>query len=147
MKPTICALLASIVVVAPILAFADEGVESLSSRYTVVESATRIRNALEMAGMRVSTIIDPTRDPALDVHDREPSQLLMVGDPKTRVQLMRANPLLALDLPTKILVWEDANEVKASFDDPDFLRMRYSLSTKEMEYFWRIENAVEHALE
>jgi uncharacterized protein (DUF302 family) len=60
---------------------------------------------------------------------------------------MRANPLLALDLPTKILVWEDANEVKASFDDPDFLRMRYSLSTKEMEYFWRIESAIEHALE
>ena len=147
MKPTICALLASLVLVAPILAFAEEGVESLSSRYTVVESATHIRSALEIAGMRVSIIIDPTRDPALDVHDREPSQLLMVGDPKIREQLMRANPLLALDLPTKILVWQDDNEVKASYDDPDFLRMRYSLSAKEMEYFWRIESAIEHALE
>ena len=146
MKPTICALLASVVVVAPILAFADEGVESLSSRYTEVESATRIRNALEIAGMRVSTILDPTRDPALGVHDREPSQLLelAIQDPRTT---HAANPLLALDWPTKILVWEDANEVKASFDDPDFLRMRYSLSTNEMEYFWRIESAIEHALE
>jgi|WetSurMetagenome_2_1015567.scaffolds.fasta_scaffold104571_2 uncharacterized protein (DUF302 family) len=147
MKPTTCALLASLVLVAPILAFADEGVESLSSRYTVLESATRIRDALEIAGMRVSTIVDPTRDPAFGVHDRDPSQLLIVGDPKARVQLMRANPLLALDLPTKILVWKDANEVKASFDDPDFLRMRYSLTNIEMEYFWRIESAIEHALE
>jgi hypothetical protein len=44
-------------------------------------------------------------------------------------------------------VWEEANEVKASFHDPDSLRMRYSLTAQEMEYFWRIESAIEHALE
>jgi uncharacterized protein (DUF302 family) len=141
------ALLALLTLCAPAFAQADGGVLSLVSKHSLPETVARLRHVLEGAGMHVSAIIDHTLDADHASVDREPNELLVFGDPKSRARLMSANPLLALDLPMKVLVWDDEGTVKASFNDPDFLKVRHALEREEMKYFERVETLIEHALE
>ncbi len=46
-KPTLCALLAALVLAAPTAAVAEEGIASLASRFPVPETVARVRIALE----------------------------------------------------------------------------------------------------
>jgi uncharacterized protein (DUF302 family) len=141
------ALLGAALLIAPAMAQADGGVLSLVSKHSVPETVARLRQALEGAGMRVSAIIDHTTSAEHASEDREPNEILVLGDPKARTRLMSANPLLALDLPMKVLVWDDEGTVKASFNDPDFLKVRHALEQDEMRYFQRVESLIEHAIE
>jgi uncharacterized protein (DUF302 family) len=57
-----------------------------------------------------------------------PTRLLIFGSPKAGTPLMLAAPSIAIDLPLKILVWEDgAGKVWISYNSPDYLRERHGL--------------------
>lgn len=57
-----------------------------------------------------------------------PTKLLVFGSPKAGTPLMLAAPSIAIDLPLKILVWEDAQgKVWVSYNSSDYLRERHSL--------------------
>ncbi len=57
-----------------------------------------------------------------------PTKLLIFGSPKAGTPLMQAAPSLAIDLPLKILVWEDAqNKVWVSYNSPAYLQQRHNL--------------------
>lgn len=55
-----------------------------------------------------------------------PTKLLIFGSPKAGTPLMLAAPSIALDLPLKILVWEDEQtKVRISYNSPAYLRERH----------------------
>ncbi len=55
-----------------------------------------------------------------------PTKLLIVGSPKAGTPLMLAAPSSAIDLPLKILVWEDAQgKVWLSYNSPEYLQKRH----------------------
>jgi len=57
-----------------------------------------------------------------------PTKLLIFGNPKAGTPLMLASPSIAIDLPLKILVSEDANgKVWLSYNSPDYLKQRHNL--------------------
>ena len=57
-----------------------------------------------------------------------PTRLLIFGSPKAGTPLMLAAPSIAIDLPLKILVWEDEQgKVWASYNSPDYLKQRHGL--------------------
>jgi len=57
-----------------------------------------------------------------------PTKLLIFGSPKAGTPLMLAAPSIAIDLPLKILVWEDAQgRVWVSYNSPDYLMERHGL--------------------
>jgi uncharacterized protein (DUF302 family) len=57
-----------------------------------------------------------------------PTKLLIFGNPKGGTPLMLAAPGVALDLPLKILVAEDAQgKVSLSYNSPEYLKERYGL--------------------
>jgi uncharacterized protein (DUF302 family) len=57
-----------------------------------------------------------------------PTKLLIFGSPKAGTPLMIASPGIAIDLPLKILVWEDAeHKVWVSYNSPDYLQKRHEL--------------------
>ena len=57
-----------------------------------------------------------------------PTHVLIFGSPRAGTPLMVARPLLALDLPLKVLVWENAEgRASVSFNTPDYLAQRYDL--------------------
>jgi uncharacterized protein (DUF302 family) len=58
----------------------------------------------------------------------QPAHVLIFGHAKAGTPLMVASPLLALDLPLKVLVWEDAEKkVWVSYNTPEYLIQRHSL--------------------
>jgi uncharacterized protein (DUF302 family) len=57
-----------------------------------------------------------------------PTELLIFGGPKAGTPLMLAAPSNAIDLPLKILVWEDATgKVWLSYNSPEYLQQRHDL--------------------
>jgi uncharacterized protein (DUF302 family) len=57
-----------------------------------------------------------------------PTKLLIFGNPKAGTPLMLASPSIAIDLPLKILIWQDAHgKVWLSYNSPEFLIKRHGL--------------------
>jgi uncharacterized protein (DUF302 family) len=57
-----------------------------------------------------------------------PTKLLIFGNPKAGTPLMQASPSSAIDLPLKILIWEDTEgKVWVSYNSPAYLRDRHGL--------------------
>ena len=57
-----------------------------------------------------------------------PTKLLIFGSPKAGTPLMQASPSIAIDLPLKILIWEDAQgKVWVSYNSPAYLQERHGL--------------------
>ena len=104
------------------------GIISLESRYSVEESVTRISAALQAKGITVFAVIDQSREAEKVGLALRSTQLVIFGDPKTGTPLMNASPSLAIDLPLKALIWEDAGgKVQVSYNSPKYLQRRHAL--------------------
>ena len=69
-----------------------------------------------------------------------PTKLLIFGNPKAGTPLMLASPSSAIDLPLKILVWEDAQgKTWLSYNSPEYLRERHGLPQELMQNIAIIE--------
>ena len=63
-----------------------------------------------------------------------PTKLLIFGNPKAGTPLMLASPSSAIDLPLKILVWEDAQgKVWLSYNSPEYLQERYGFPQEMLQ--------------
>ena len=105
------------------------GIISIPSRYSVAESAARIAAALQAKGITVFAVIDQSEEAEKVGLTLRPTQLIIFGDPKTGTPLMNASPSLAIDLPQKALIWEDAGgKVQVSYNSPRYLQRRHALA-------------------
>lgn len=104
------------------------GLVTIASRFSVDETVSRLRQTLESKGVKVFAVIDHSGE-AEEVGLRmPPTKLIIFGNPKAGTPLMLAAPTIAIDLPLKILIWEDAGgKVWASYNSPEFLRDRHNL--------------------
>ena len=60
--------------------------------------------------------------------EMRPTKLLIFGSPKAGTPLMQAAPTLAIDLPLKALVWQEANgRVRLTYNDPAYLQRRHAV--------------------
>jgi uncharacterized protein (DUF302 family) len=73
--------------------------------------------------------------------------MLIFGNPKAGTPLMVASPSVAIDLPLKALVWEDADgKIWVSYNKPDYLKMRHGLSDKLLQNISGIGALIEKAI-
>jgi len=72
-----------------------------------------------------------------------PTTVLIFGNPRLGTPLMQASRSVAIDLPQKMLVWEDEGEVMVSYNDPQYLAARHGIEGKE-EILETISNALEN---
>ena len=84
-------------------------------------------------GNKIFARIDQAAEAAAVGLELRPTILLLFGNPKAGTPLMQQYPNLALDLPLKVLIWEEAGKVHVSFTGPDELRERYNLSVTPFE--------------
>jgi len=105
------------------------GIISIPSRHSVAETAARIGAALQANGITVFAVIDQSEEAEKVGLTLRPTQLIIFGDPKTGTPLMNASPSLAIDLPLKALIWEDAGgKVQVSYNSPKYLQRRHALT-------------------
>jgi uncharacterized protein (DUF302 family) len=111
---------------------ADNGIVDLLSHHSVDQTVERLKGILQAKGVMLFAIIDHSGEAEKAGMQMPPTKLLIFGNPKSGTPLMLAAPGSALDLPLKILVWEDAREDKArkvwiSYNSPAYLEKRHGL--------------------
>ena len=113
----------------PANAYTPEGVVSIASACRVADTVIRIEQALTAAGMTLFAVIDHSGEAARVGLNMQETRLLIFGNPQGGTPLMVASPLLALDLPLKALVWEDASGATwLSYNDPAWLAQRHGVA-------------------
>lgn len=106
----------------------ENGIVTVPSRHSVEETVERLRGILAAKGVTLFALVDHSGEAAKAGMTMPPTKLLIFGSPKAGTPLMLARPSVALDLPLKILVAEDAaGKVGISYNAPEYLRARHSL--------------------
>jgi uncharacterized protein (DUF302 family) len=107
---------------------ASNGIVTLKSHHSVDETVGKIEAFLESKGIRLFALIDHSGEAEKAGMKMPPTKVVIFGSPKAGTPLMLASPGVALDLPLKILVAEDANgSVWISYNSPQWLAARHSL--------------------
>ncbi len=105
------------------------GVVSMASPYPVDDTTERVLRVIERAGMTIFARIDQQGAAHGVGLKMRPMMLVLFGNPKGGTPLMQAYPTLAIDLPLKALVWEDADgRVWVTTNSPEYLQRRHGLT-------------------
>jgi uncharacterized protein (DUF302 family) len=108
------------------------GIVDLASHHSVEETVERLKGILEAKGVTLFALVDHSGEAEKVGMTMPPTKLLIFGSPKAGTPLMLAAPSIALDLPLKILVWEDAQgKVWVSYNATTYLGERHNVP-KEM---------------
>jgi uncharacterized protein (DUF302 family) len=106
----------------------DNGLIHLASSYSVAETAKRLEASLLAHGLSLFCRIDHSGEAEKVGLHMPPTQLLIFGSPKGGTPLMLASPTLAIDLPLKALIWQDAGgKVWLSYNSPEYLQQRHNI--------------------
>lgn len=124
---------------------ADSEVTTMVSSYTIAQTIERLKASIEANGLDVLAIVKHGGGGGPGRSEAQHHETLFIGLPRVRA-LLSTTPLLTLDLPTKVLVWEDGEFVKVSFKEAECLRQRYDLTPESVRYFAQVEESVERAL-
>ena len=104
------------------------GIIHKPSNHSVEETVEKVKDILQSKGVPLFALVDHSGEAEKVRMKMRPTKLLICGSPKAGTPLMLAAPSIAIDLPLKILVWEDAQRnVWASYNSPDYLKERHGL--------------------
>lgn len=107
---------------------ADRGIIDKPSRHSVEETVDRLKNVLRAKGVTLFALVDHSGEAARVGMEMRPTKLAIFGSPRAGTPLMLAAPSVAIDLPLKILVWEDAQaKVWVSYNSPAYLEARHGI--------------------
>ncbi|HUD63216.1 MAG TPA: DUF302 domain-containing protein [Candidatus Sulfotelmatobacter sp.] len=104
------------------------GLVLVRSRHSVDETVQRLQAALIGKGMQVFAVIDHSGEAEKVGLKMRPTKLLIFGSPKGGTPLMVAAPSLAIDLPMKALVAEDAEgKIWVTYNSPEYFEERHGV--------------------
>ena len=106
----------------------QNGLVHIASPRSVPETLRRLRTIVESKGLTVFATVDHSGEAAKVGMEMHPTQLLIFGSPKAGTPVMRAAPTVAIDLPLKALVWEDAQgKVWITYNSAEYLQRRHGI--------------------
>ena len=103
------------------------------SRLTFAETIARLSSAITNAGNTIFATIDQAAAAASVGMSLRPTTLIIFGNPKAGTGLMDEFPLLALELPLKLLVWDEGASVKVAYVPMSDIVNRYDVIGKEAQ--------------
>jgi uncharacterized protein (DUF302 family) len=126
-----------------------EGIINLAaSNHSVDQTVEKIKGILEVKGFNLFALIDHAREAEKVGIKMRPTQLLIFGNPKGGTPLMQAAPSSAIDLPLKILVWEDIEgRVWVSYNSPTYLQERHGIPQELLQNIAVVETLATKAAE
>jgi uncharacterized protein (DUF302 family) len=98
------------------------------SPWAVAETITRLLAVIDARGLKLFAVIDHSGEASNVGLDLRDTKLVIFGSPRAGTPVMVTEPLAALDLPLKVLVWADADRTKLSYLAPSALAERYGLN-------------------
>jgi len=104
----------------------DIGLISIPSNHSVDETVARLTGILAAKGVKLFAVIDHSGEAAAVGLHMPPTKVAIFGNPKAGTPLMLASPSVAIDLPLKLLIAEDAaGKVTITWNSPAWLRERH----------------------
>ena len=104
------------------------GIVSERSHHTVDQTVDRLKSLLQARGVTLFALVDHSGEAEKVGMKMRPTKLVIFGNPKAGTPVMLAAPSIAIDLPLKILVWEDGEGVVwLSWNSPEYLRDRHGV--------------------
>jgi len=104
------------------------GITSKLSPRSVAETVSRLVEMVGAKGLKVFAVIDQAAEARRVGQSLRETVLVVFGSPAAGTPVMVAAPLSALDLPLKVLVWDDAGQTTVTYYSPGFLAERHHLS-------------------
>lgn len=107
---------------------AEKGIVNRPSHHSVDRTLANLQSILRAKGITLFALVDHSGEAEKVGLAMPPAKLLIFGNPKAGTPLMLAAPGSALDLPLKILIWEDdAGKVWLTYNSPAYLQRRHDL--------------------
>jgi uncharacterized protein (DUF302 family) len=104
------------------------GIVSVPSNHSVDQTLDKLQEILRAKGVTVFAVVDHSGEAEKVGLKMPPTKLIIFGSPKAGTPVMLAAPSVAIDLPLKILISEDAQgKVWVSYNAPDYLKQRHTI--------------------
>jgi uncharacterized protein (DUF302 family) len=92
---------------------------------SVEDTVARLKGLLDEKGIKLFAVIDHSGEAEAAGLELRDTKVVIFGNPAAGTPVMAAAPLAALDLPLKVLVWDDGGQTKVSYAEPQELAERY----------------------
>lgn len=123
------------------MASTDNGIVNKPSSHSVNEAVAKLKGILQAKGVTLFALVDHSGEAEKVGMKMKPTKLLIFGNPKAGTPLMLAAPSCAIDLPLKILIWEDGGgKVWISYNNPQYLQKRHGLPQELLQNIAVVEN-------
>ncbi|HQU16278.1 MAG: hypothetical protein B7Z66_00190 [Chromatiales bacterium 21-64-14] len=127
---------------------ADNGLVTIKSAHSVPVTINRLEAMLRKKGMTIFARVDHQRGAKKVKLSLRPTTLLIFGNPRLGTPLMQCKQTVGIDLPQKILAWEDAKgQVWLTYNDPQYLAERHGLGTCGAAVVRKMSMALHHFAE
>jgi len=114
----------------------------------VEETVEKLTGILKAKGITLFALVDHSGEAEKAGIKMRPTKLFVFGNPKAGTPVMLASPSSAIDLPLKILVWEDANDkVWVTYNSPIYLQERHNIPPELLQNIAVIEPLAKKAAE
>jgi uncharacterized protein (DUF302 family) len=118
----------------------NNGIVDLPSSHSVDHTVEKLKSILQAKGITLFALIDHSGEAEKVGLKMLPTKLLIFGSPKGGTPLMLAAPSIAIDLPLKILIWEDGQgKVWVSYNSPAYLITRHSVPPELLQNISGVE--------
>jgi uncharacterized protein (DUF302 family) len=110
----------------------SEQLVTLESKFGVKETLDRLAAELDKRGIKVAARVDHAAGAKAVGMELPPTEVLMFGNPKLGTPLMQSTPAIGIDLPMKVLAWQDkAGKVWIGYTAPETLKARHGISDRD----------------
>ena len=97
------------------------------SPLSVADTVARLSHLITERGLTLFGVIDHSGEAHAVGLELGDTKVVIFGNPKAGTPVMQAAPLAALDLPLKVLVWDDGGQTKLTYTAPATLAVRYEI--------------------
>jgi len=126
----------------------DRGIIDTPSNHSVDETVEKLKGILQAKGITLFALVDHSGEAEKVGMKMPPTKLLIFGNPKAGTPVMLTAPSSAIDLPLKILIWEDAGrKVWVTYNSPVYLQERHSLPAELLQNIGVVETLATKAAE
>jgi uncharacterized protein (DUF302 family) len=94
---------------------------------SVPDAVARLSALVAEKGITLFGVIDHSGEAHARGLELRDTKVVMFGNPQGGTPVMQARPLAALDLPLKVLVWDDGGQTKLTYTSPSALAARYGV--------------------
>jgi uncharacterized protein (DUF302 family) len=113
---------------APMAPTTENGIITIPSNHSADQTVEKLKGILQAKGVMLFALVDHSGEAEKAGMKMPPTKLLIFGNPKGGTPIMLAAPTAAIDLPLKILVFEDKQgKTWVSYNAPAYLQKRHNI--------------------